>query len=104
MPSRHVPQITGLRLEPSSIRLGASTLKCFCAENVSFFHTRPIRCSGADSKMFIAYGLAFQRHLVPDVEGQSRSLRWAGRPMAFYLRLDDGELVHGRPCCWSPSA
>jgi thioredoxin reductase len=71
---------------------GAFTLKRFCAEKgIEYADTGiPVRLD-----TFIAYGLAFQQRMAPDLEdktvvGLDRS------PEGFVLRLDDGEMVAAR--------
>ena len=68
---------------------GRFTLKRFCAEN-------GLRYGAIDVPVpletFTAYGLAFQRQLVPNVEDKA-VVALDRSPDGFLLRLDDGELV-----------
>jgi hypothetical protein len=68
---------------------GCFTLKNFCVESGLPYEANDLP---VPLETFTAYGLAFQRRLVPTVE-EKAVVRLDQSPDGFLLRLDDGEMV-----------
>lgn len=72
--------------------LGQLTLEAFCSERGLPYHASDIP---VPLETFVAYGEAFQRQFVPNVENRELTqLEWAGS--AFHAVFSDGESVHAK--------